>query len=457
MFPPRPPRAGVQIHAVPDSERATDPSGRKLPWGYDYSTAPPPTTSTTSSKPRDPPLERGPFGRSMRRSRSGLSRSRSKTAEPRREEDRQRAENLVFEDNVFGALKKVGGSGGKEEGEGAGDEGGVKSVGAVQTASAEEGGEPTEVFLYGFGADTQWAAIDFYERVSSGTILEDYPRTSSGAPHTARRIVGSLSRAAMRKKNKFAGGEHWIKVTFSSREGAELAVARSPHTIKGYLVYCEPWTGRGPQRDEAVVATMAGAQITSDVLPVSFSTEDPFARRVEGEDGSPQSSNTASSATARMEGSEMQQVGGSRPPWGGSWGGGNVVRNTQDSPATSTTLAQSSSTTSALDRQSRAPVQRLTTAAPSSSTLNAPTTPRRSRIEGATRATVLPMEMALAPKAPKASWSSWLGAGEVLGSVVPRMEDGVTFDWEAAGWYWRVVWLCDRWLGTEFLGGVGGD
>jgi len=29
-------RAGAQIHAVPDDERATDASGAALPWGYAY-------------------------------------------------------------------------------------------------------------------------------------------------------------------------------------------------------------------------------------------------------------------------------------------------------------------------------------------------------------------------------------------------------------------------------------
>jgi hypothetical protein len=444
MFPARAPRPqGIQIHAVPDSERAIDPSGRKLPWGYDYSSTNAPTKSGN-----DPPLEKGPFGRSMRRSRSGLSRSRSKTAEPRREEDRQRAENLVFEDAVFGGMKKV--SNGKEEGEN-GEKGGTSGESARMAATAADvDAEPTEVFLYGFGADLQWAAIDFYERVSNGTVLEDYPRSSSGALVRSTQPK-SLSRAAMRKKNKFAGGEHWIKITFDSRAASELAVARSPHTIKGYLVYAEPWAGRGPQRDEPVVATQAGAQITSDVLPVSFSTRDPFARRggAEADDFSPESSNTASSATAtagREHRMEMSQVD-SRPPWSTPW---NSMRQStaaqQDSPETTNT------TTSTLQQQSNTTALQARPQPTLRSTAAAPQTPSRLRIEGATRATVLPMEMALAPKAPKASWSSWLGASEVLGYAVPRTETG-EFDWERAGWYWRVWWFVDRWLGTEFLGG----
>lgn len=29
-------RGGMQVHAVPESERAVDASGRRLPWGYEY-------------------------------------------------------------------------------------------------------------------------------------------------------------------------------------------------------------------------------------------------------------------------------------------------------------------------------------------------------------------------------------------------------------------------------------
>lgn len=29
-------RGGMQVHAVPESERAFDAAGRQLPWGYEY-------------------------------------------------------------------------------------------------------------------------------------------------------------------------------------------------------------------------------------------------------------------------------------------------------------------------------------------------------------------------------------------------------------------------------------
>ena len=109
---------------------------------------------------------------------------------------------------------------------------------APRVASEAES-EPMEVLLYGFGEEMQWAAIDFYERVPHGMILEDYDRQPPGQHYDITRSFGrqaaqrSLSRAAMRKKNRFAGGLHWIKVTFDTQKAAELAIARQPHIIKG--------------------------------------------------------------------------------------------------------------------------------------------------------------------------------------------------------------------------------
>lgn len=106
-----------------------------------------------------------------------------------------------------------------------------------------------------------------------------------------------------------------------------------------------------------------------------------------------------------------------------------------------------------------------------------PPKPRPLRIEGATRAVLLPASDALLPVAP---WSqrtfghlplvgSLVGGGDTkigntkvgdltiqaglqtLGAVVPRKEDG-TFDWDRAGWYWRICWMLDWWLGTDLCG-----
>lgn len=422
----------MQIHGVPDNERYTDPSnGRKLPWGLEFAPA-----AGIGENGERAAVEKGPFGRSMRRSRSGLSRSRSKTAEPRREEDKIRAENMAAEDAIFGSLRKVGtkdSGDSKREVMAEVDGNTVNAQQALKAPAAETDSEPTEVLLYGFGEDLQWAAIDFYERVSNGVILEDYERQPAGARYDISRTLGrqqaqrSLSRAAMRKRNRFAGGAHWIKITFDSSQAAELATARAPHVIKGYLVYAEMYQGRGPQKDEPIMATQAGVQATSTSLPPSFSTNAPI---VGGPEDSP-SSATASSATATAPGSRH------RPSHLGD----------HDSPASSTSTMKGPSQT----RQQAPAALQATGAQPQPQTPGAQLQGRRSRIQGTTKAVLLPAELAMAPKQPKASWSSWIGASEIIGSAVPRREDG-TFDWDRASIYWRLFWWIDSVLGTDFCG-----
>lgn len=423
----------MQVHAVPEADRALDSSGRKLPWGYDAD----PSAASTLDGRRDA-VEKGPFGRSQRRSRSGLSRSRSRTAEPRREEDRIKAEQLASEDAVFGSLRRKEGR--KVEGEeGAADRKALGEIDANAVAAQQQqtagGGtqkgeqEATEVMLYGFGEELQWAALDFYEKVSGGSILEDYDRAPPGPRNDIARSLRrapssrSLSRAALRKKNTFAGGNHWIKITFDSRGAAELACARSPHIIKGYLVYAEPFQGRGgPGRDEAIPASQAGAQITDSMIPSTFSTH------AGGSEGSPNgSSTTATSATATAH-----QDSAAQPP---------------QTRAISSFPAIPSTPTPASTSQARA----VTSTQPQTPSNALRHRQSRALIEGATPIPILPASAAILPRQPKQSWSQWLGTSEIIGSTVPKRDDG-SFDYARASMYWRFFGWLDSWLGTDFLG-----
>jgi hypothetical protein len=361
-----------------------------------------------------------------------LSRSRSKTAEPRREEDRHRAENVAAEDAVFGSLRRVIA---KDDGR---RDGATESDALNAGARLEVEVEPTEVLLYGFGEDLQWAAIDFYERVSNGIVLEDYDRQPPGQRYDSSLSLGraaaqnTLSKAAMRKRNKFAGGNHWIKVTFDSRQAAELAIASGPHIIKGYLVYAEPYQSRGPQRDEPVLATQAGAQVTSDVLPATFSTENMDL----SPDGSPSTlSSTTATAISGPVGSRSSRsrFGLNDSPTNSDSTVRGIVASQSSRPLAQPLFAPKSNTT-AFQRSSQAPPQA-----------------RRARIEGTTPAIVLPADMALAPKQPQPSWSSWIGASEIIGSALPRTEDG-SFDWNRASLYWRIFFYIDMLFGTDFCG-----
>lgn len=407
---------GPQIHAVPDNEKAYDASGKKLPWGYDSVSS---VSFADGDRTSREPAEKGPFGRRNTTRRSGGSRSRSKTAEPERKEDAVKREQLQAEEAVFGTLgRRPGAREALAE---------VDANAATQTAAAAKASgdqEATEVLLWGFGEDLQWAAIDFYERVSGGVVLEDYDRTppgqrayEAGMPYSRAAAQQSLSRAALRKKNRYAGGEHWIKVTFDSRQAAELVCARSPHIIKGHLVCAEPYQGRGPARDEPVFATQAGAQITSDALPPSFSTQTLGA--------SPSGSGTMTSGTEQQtpphRSSDMQAL--PPPPWGQA-----------TVPATS-----NAATVRAQSGRQTAEGQQLTLRG------------TKRVIESAKTVVLLPAEQALMPKQPKQSWSAWLGASELIGTTVPRREDGA-FDHDKASLYWRLFYWLDGTFGTDFCG-----
>ncbi|KAI4717516.1 hypothetical protein E4T48_06265 [Aureobasidium sp. EXF-10727] len=394
-------RGGMQVHAVPESERALDASGKRLPWGYEFADA--------EIGRRREPEEKGPFGRSVRR--RGFS--RSKTATPARKEDVVRQENMQTEDFIFAKYK---------------DE--LKAKDPVQptqkpneaqasqaAGDAASAKEATEVILYGFGPDSQWAAIEYYERISNGIVYEDYDRHP---PHQrydhsltysrAKLAQRSLSQAALRKRNAYRGGDHWIKVTFDSPEAADLACHCSPHPIHGFLVYAEPFRGIGPPNDAAIPYSNAGAQIDGPALPSTFSTRDTLTPT--------DSSNTISSATITAA----------------------------PSSSSTTNLATTSSKTTALD----------------------PTTPaqkRPMRIPGATRAVLKPADLAFAEpsKSVSSSLASWplinlfVGTkGDVIGSAVPRTDDGA-FDWKNASLYWLIFAWLDYWLGTDMCGLRGDD
>lgn len=301
---------------------------------------------------------------------------------------------------------------------------------AVATTQQHPAREPTEVILYGYGHDQQWAAIEFYERISNGTVYEDYDRHP---PHqrydlslsynraTAQR---SLSQAALKKRNRYLGGNHWIKVTFDSPEAADLACDRSPHSLYGHLVYAEPFRGTGPPNDEPIPYTNAGAQIDGDSLPRSFSTNTLSA----DETGSPSGSSNTMIGTDPASGQPAQRATGGTSNF-------NALNP-----------FQSNGTSTALQEQST-PKQ------------------RPMRITGATRAVLLPADQAFLPAPPKytsliASWPL-VGAlfgnkADAGGSQIPRLEDG-SFDWKNAGIYWRFFAWLDSLFGTDLCGLKGDD
>lgn len=406
--------------------------------------ADPAMSDSSDMNQRRVPEEKGPFGKSTRR--RGMS--RSKTVTPARKEDQARIDNIKVIDDIFASYKhqlqaeesararKTPLNTGNISAPPAPLEN-TTTGGPVLSSQPTTTKEPTEVLLYGFGSDVQWAAIEFYERISQGTIYEDYDRHPPNSKYNLSLSLSraaaqrSLSQAALRKKNQYVGGDHWIKVTFDSPEAADLACYYSPHNIQNYVVYAERYRGTGPKADVAIPVNKNGASsLTSSPIPTSSTT---LHDNGSGTYAVPSetSSATASSATATV--SAPASIRLSQPA--------NV-----SSSSGSTTLGASSTATS--------------TGAQPGPVKQAPL-----RIRGAKRAELLPAEMALLPVTPR--WQQTFsnlplvgmlfgGGSEIIGNQVPRKEDG-SFDWDNASFYWKLWALVDYYLGTNLCGIRGDD
>lgn len=274
--------------------------------------------------------------------------------------------------------------------------------------------EPTEVILRGYKSTQQYAAIREYERIA-GHVCEDYPRdppvselkykSSLGRDPTSLR-QRPLTPEERAKALRFAGGEHWIKITFESAEAAELAVDSSPQIIMGHLVHAELYRGVPPSSDQPNPATGNGS----------------------GEQRTPGRKQT--STLPRPYTPSMTQKG--RGEQSLSPEGSRTSSQTFDTGTLSTTTFNSGTATGH---------------PPSSFSGGEPESTFCQRIPTAKRIQLLPAEQALLPqqsysqrllsKIPLLSWFST----DIIGSQVPKTETG-EFDWAKASLYWRIiVWL----------------
>ena len=304
--------------------------------------------------------------------------------------------------------------------------------------------EPTEVILRGFKSTQQYAAIHEYERIA-GRICEDYPRDPPSEQRRYKadlRDPASLRRRAMTpeektKALKFAGGEHWIKVTFESADAADAAVDSSPQTILGHLIYAELYRGVPPTADEAVPAN--GAHVRTP-------RADRFTAQTVGPSSSgypAQSSRRPSSTLPRsFTTPAMSQIGrGSSsisPP------GSNSSSHTLDSATLSTATVSSGTVvgqphTFHEQEQENVFCQKIPTAK---------------------KVQLLPAEQALLPQQSysqrimsKIPFLNWLSS-DIIGSTLPKTENG-EFDWVKASMYWKLIYWIDLW--THWFGVVNGD
>lgn len=328
--------------------------------------------------------------------------------------------------------------------------------------------EPTQVVLYGYSPSTQWAAISFYETVSSGIICEDYEREP---PSELRKFsnhfssASNIHRPALTKAEsvlarQYKGGNCWIKVTFDSAEAAERAIHNSPHLLQGHLVYAQIFHGAGPEVDE----------------PIPMREED----RGQGRLG-------ASRSTHRPS----QTLGSSFVPNNSiySRGGvntlprsftGNTMTEAEAQPAAGPSSLSSSVTASSAtatgptveypnlrNRHSSQPPVTSTKKNQNDTNDSQPATLEPSppvrdphfftHFPDVPRTVLHPAQEAFLPHPTwfeatmaRLSNAGWL-PGDMIGDGVPRLENG-DFDWARASLYWKIFYWIDSHLGTDICG-----
>lgn len=374
--------------------------------------------------------ETGSFGKSTRR-----SRSRTGTPAARREDPTLEAASTIFSNFISSrvavpldpqrnslstsvSVPNLSAAAAPAEGNG-------------QILSRYVHKEPTEVILRGFKDTHQYAAIRDYERIG-GRICEDYPRDP---PSEQRRYkLDMRDPAALRtqpltaeekvKALSWAGGSHWIKITFESAEGAEAAVDASPQTIQGHVVYAELYRGVPPSSDEAIQAGSQRPQTLGSTAGRNyFNVQRPTSTL-------PRSFTTPS----------MSQIGRGKNTVSPT--GSHSSSQTLDTATLSTTTGRSTATIS-----SGTVVGQSTSSNPTTSQSD-PSQVYCRVIPTVKRTQLIPAEQALLPQKSYSKrvmaqipFLSWFTT-DMIGSSVPRLENG-EFDYQKASLYWCFIYWLD--------------
>jgi hypothetical protein len=330
----------------------------------------------------------------------------------------------------------------------------------------------TECILYGYkNKDSEWKVIDKYERISQGMICEDYSRSDpTSASHYTQLLSGgdvvirNLSADANRKSKRYAGGYHWIKITFDSTQSADRACFYSPQEIDGHLVYCELYHGHGPAEDIPIPAHSANSQIRNRAprtlttshstaflsgsskdqdrmtLPRSFAMNNlsSVPDAPEDEEHSIDSSTVARTSEETMSSTATSATATATP---------SFQHGTLNTTSSSTWTTGASSTDRASVHQRRAPAQPELTQDNEYMT-HIPTV-RRTKLRPLLEA--LPPQPTMTERIlrsiPILSWFT----GDIVGEGPILREDG-TLDLEKSGLYWRFWYAFDYYLKTDMCG-----
>ena len=369
--------------------------------------------------------EKGPFGKSTRRKGS----SRTRTATPAKKENPTLD---GFEKALSYTLTQEAQSQQDTPTSRLQNEGNLASQ---HTMSVHK--QPTQVMMYGYSSESQWAALDFYEKCSYGMICEDYARdppaaakrypTTFSSPHRRRPLTKTEKTMAFR----YAGGESWVKVTFDSTEAAERAIERSPIQIYGHWVYAQLYRGVGPERDE----------------PIPIQEGDRGLRQ-------PRQKPQTMGASYAQQANAHQDGAASLPKSFAPSTPTPADQSNDTSPSSSTATSGTATGVEYPDLRQRNVLQPADTEQPSQPERN----PRMMRHFPDTPRTILrPASEAFLPQPTwwerQFRWLSEMGLvpGEVIGNGIPLAEDG-RVDLARASFYWRFFYWIDSHFGTDFCG-----
>lgn len=437
----------MEIHSVLPEERAKDPQGGQLPWGYRY---------PESSRGLRNTEETGAFGRhrSVRVSGSRASRSRAGTTPIRQKENPAVAD--------FGKIFA------HEQKQSQPD---ISSTTGSETPRAEPDAIPTECLLYGYASKSmEWKVLSKFERIVAPSIIcEDYPREdptlflSSSSPMGYSRaavvVHRNLTKEALKKSRVYKGGNHWIKVTFDSYSAAEQACFYSPLEIDGYMVHCEMWDGRGPTADIPLPRGSETANLLSRNSPTKSRTL-PTSKSVSfmsGKDSAISGFEQALKNQTLPKSHSMPDVQYSQPQTQDDIS----IDSATASSETATGLEIPPQTPSGLRSRSipnlpsqATPVGQMLSPSKSEYMTAIPSV-KRMRVRDASEA--LPAQPSLTERVlgslPVVGW--FVGAKGGAGSVIsdgPVLKDDGSWDDEKNGWYWGFWRSVDHWCGTDFCG-----
>lgn len=328
--------------------------------------------------------------------------------------------------------------------------------------------EPTQVILYGYSPKTLWAAVSFYETVSSGIICEDYEREPPPEHRNRVGLTSNVSSRALTKAEKvlvrqYHGGHCWIKVTFDSTEAAERAICSSPHLLQGHWVYAEPFRGIGPEVDEPILmreedrgqsllgtprrAYRPSETASSAVSPSKIINSrggiynfpgyltDDTKTEVEAESAA-QQLGQSSSATASSSAATTPTVEHTK-----------LRKRRSKQPRAATTISNNTGT----DSEGQAPILQPLRPPPARDPhlfTYFPTLPRT--ILRPAHEAFLPASTWFEATIARLTATGWL-PDDMIGDAMPRLESG-EFDWERASLYWKVFYWIDAHFGTDYCG-----